>query len=151
MQSGCTFDSTWAFETLKIYWLNEALKWAMRRSAYSPTSFGPQFTRRLRRKNRESVDTFFINEVFVKTQGMQHYLWRAIDQNGEVVDVFLQKRHDGKAAKWFFKRLLRTYKSEPCKIVTVKLRSYGVAHRELIAETFHDTSQYANNRAGPTH
>ncbi|MDA1370937.1 MAG: DDE-type integrase/transposase/recombinase [Proteobacteria bacterium] len=40
-----------------------------------------------------------MSEVFVKAQGMQHYLWRAIDQNGEVVDVFLQKRHDGKAAK----------------------------------------------------
>ena len=82
----------------------------------------------------------------MKIQGQRHYLWRAVDRDGEVVDVFLQKRRDGKAAKRLFKRLLRKHKGEPRKIVTDKLRSYGVAHRELIPETIHDTSQYANNR-----
>ena len=96
-------------------------------------------------------DTFFIDEVFVKIQGRQHYLWRAVDQDGEVVDVYLQKRRDAKAAKRFFKRLLRVHKGEPRKIVTDKLRSYGVAHRELIPDTIHDTSQYANNRAELSH
>jgi putative transposase len=67
------------------------------------------------------------------------------------VDVFLQARRDGAAAKRFFKRLVRTYGSEPRKIVTDKLRSYGVAHRELIPESIHDTSQYANNRAELSH
>jgi putative transposase len=113
--------------------------------------FGPQFAQRLRRKHQGYGDTFFIDEVFVKIQGERHYLWRAVDQDGEVVDVFLQKRRDGKAAKRFFKRLLRKYKGEPRKIVTDKLRSYGVAHRELIPETIHDTSQYANNRAELSH
>ena len=113
--------------------------------------FGPQFARRLRRKHQGYGDTFFIDEVFVKIQGKQHYLWRAVDQDGEVVDVFLQKRRDGRAAKRFFKRLLRVHKGEPRKIVTDKLRSYGVAHRELIPETIHDTSQYANNRAELSH
>ena len=83
--------------------------------------------------------------------GKQHYLWRAVDQDGEVVDVFLQSRRDGKAAKRFFRRLLKSHRSEPRKIVTDKLRSYGVAHRELIPETIHDTSQYANNRAELSH
>ncbi len=73
--------------------------------------------------------------------------WRAVDQDGEVVDVYLQKRRDGAAAKRFFKRLLKKHQAEPEKIVTDKLRSYGVAHRELIPDTIHDTSQYANNRA----
>ena len=91
--------------------------------------FGPQYARRLRRNHQGYGDTFFIDEVFVKIQGTQHYLWRAVDQDGEVVDVFLQKRRDGKAAKRFFKRMLRKHKSEPRKIVTDKLRSYGVAHR----------------------
>ena len=67
------------------------------------------------------------------------------------VDVFLQARRDGAAAKRFFKRLLRSHGSEPRKIVTDKLRSYGVAHRELIPESVHDTSQYANNRAEQSH
>jgi len=74
-----------------------------------------------------------------------------VDQDGEVVDVFLQKRRDGKAAKRFFRRLLGKHQGEPRKIVTDKLRSYGVAHRELIPETIHDTSQYANNRAELPH
>ena len=68
-----------------------------------------------------------------------------------VVDIFLQARRDGLAAKCFFKRLLQSHGREPRKIVTDKLRSYGVAHRELIPEAIHDTSQYANNRAELSH
>ena len=74
-----------------------------------------------------------------------------MDQDGEVVDVFLQARRDGAAAKRFFKRLLRSYGGEPRKIVTDKLRSYGVAHRELIPDTIHCTEQYENNRAEQSH
>ena len=67
----------------------------------------------------------------MKIDGRQRYLWRAVDQDGEVVDVFLQTRRDGAAAKRFFRRLLKRHCGEPRKIVTDKLRSYGVAHREL--------------------
>jgi len=70
---------------------------------------------------------------------------------GEVVDVFLQARRDGAAAKRFFKRLLRSHGGEPRKIVTDKLRSYPVAHRELIPEAIHSTHQYENNRAEQSH
>ena len=113
--------------------------------------FGSKYAQRLRRKHQGYGDTFYIDEVFVRIRGKQHYLWRAVDQDDEVVDVFLQKRRDGKAAKRFCKRLLKNHKGEPRKIVTDKLRSYGVAHRELIPETIHDTSQYANNRAELSH
>ena len=61
--------------------------------------------------------------------------------------MFLQSRRDGKAAKRFFRLLLQSHGGEPRKIVTDKLRRYGVAHRELISETIHDSSQYDNNRA----
>ena len=113
--------------------------------------FGAIYGRRLKRKHRGYGDTFFIDEVFVKINGKQHYLWRAVDQDGEVVDVFLQAKRDGAAAKRFFKRLLRSHGSEPRKIVTDKLRSYGVAHRELMSDVLHDTSQYANNRVEQFH
>ncbi len=113
--------------------------------------FGSKYAKRLRRRHQGYGDTFFIDEVFVKIQGKQHYLWRAVDQDGEVVDVFLQERRDGTAAKRFFKRLLRASGNEPRRIVTDKLRSYGVAHRELIPDTIHDTAQYANNRAELSH
>ena len=87
----------------------------------------------------------------MRIQGVQHYLWRAIDQDGDVVDVFLQRRRDGQAAKRFFKRLLRASGNEPRRVVTDKHRSYGVAHREIMPDTIHDTSQYANNRAELSH
>ena len=89
--------------------------------------------------------------MFVRIKGKQHYLWWAVDQDGEVVDVYLQAKRDGAAAKRFFRRLLRSHGSEPRKIVTDKLRSYGVAHRELIPETIHSTMQYENNRAEQSH
>lgn len=68
-----------------------------------------------------------------------------------MVDVFLQDRRDSKAARRFFKRLLQKHHGEPRKIVTDKLRSYGVAHRELIPEAIHSTRQYENNRAEQSH
>ena len=109
--------------------------------------FGALYARRLKRKHRGFGDTFFIDEVFVKINGKHHYLWRAVDQDGEVVDVYLQAKRDGAAAKRFFRRLIRNNGGEPRKIVTDKLRSYGVAQRELIPETIHSTKQYENNRA----
>jgi len=72
-----------------------------------------------------------LDEVFVKIGGIQHYLWRAVDQDGEVVDVYLQARRDAKAAKRFFQRFLKAG-GKPREIVTDKRRSYGVAHRSLI-------------------
>ena len=113
--------------------------------------FGAIYARRLKRKHRGFCDTFYIDEVFVKIGGKQHYLWRAVDQDGDVVDVFLQSRRDGAAAKRFFKRLLGSHGTEPRKIVTDKLRSYGVAHRDLIPEAIHVTERYANNRAEQSH
>ncbi len=113
--------------------------------------FGAIYTSRLKRKHRGYGDVFYIDEVFVKINGRRHYLWRAVDQDGEVVDVFLQAKRDGAAAKRFFRRLLRSHGGEPRKIVTDKLRSYGVAHRELIPDAIHDNSQYANNRAEQSH
>ena len=113
--------------------------------------FGAIYTRRLKRKHRGYGDTFYIDEVFVKINGEQHYLWRAVDQDGEVVDVFLQARRDGAAAKRFFKRLLGSHGSEPGKIVTDKLHSYPVAHREITPGAIHVTDEHANNRAEQSH
>lgn len=100
-----------------------------------------------------------MDEVFVRTNGVQHYLWRAVDQEslplrigyGEVVDIFLQKRRNATAAKRFFKRLIRNHGGEPRKIVTDKLGSYRVAHREMIPDTIHETAQYANNLSELSH
>jgi putative transposase len=83
--------------------------------------FGPAYSRKLKRRHQGFGDTFYIDEVFVKIRGKQHYMWRAVDPDGEVVDVFLQTRRNGAAAKRFFKRLLKVHRKEPRKIVTDKL------------------------------
>lgn len=105
------------------------------------------YAKRLKRNHQGYGDTFFIDEVFVRINGTQHYLWRAVDQDGEVVDLYLQSKRDGATAKRFIRRLIKSHGREPRKIVTDKLRSYGVAHRGLIPETIHSTEQYENNRA----
>ena len=70
-------------------------------------STNSEFTKRLRRRHSGFGDTYFLDEVFVKIGGKQHYLWRAVDQDGEVVDVYLQARRDANAAKRFFQRFLK--------------------------------------------
>ena len=74
--------------------------------------FGPHYARRLRRRHQGFGDTFFVDEVFVKILGDQHYLWRDVDQDGEAVDVLLQSRRDGWAAKRFFKRLIKKFRPD---------------------------------------
>ena len=103
--------------------------------------FGALYARRIQRKHRGFGDTFYIDEVFIKINGKQHCLWRAVHQDGEVVDLYLQQKRDGAAAKRCFRRLLRSHGSEPRKIFADKLRSHGVAHRELIPDTIHSTEQ----------
>jgi putative transposase len=78
-------------------------------------------------------------------------LWRAVDQDGDVIDIFMQSRRNAKAAKKFFRRLLQTNKEEPREIVTDKLASYEVAHREMIPDVDHNTMKYANNKPELSH
>jgi putative transposase len=99
------------------------------------------YTRRLKRKHQGYGDTFYLDEVFVKINGKQHYLWRAVDQDGEVADVYLQAKRDGAAAKRFFRRLPRRHGGEPRKVVTDNLRSYGVACRDLRISAFEEWSR----------
>ena len=77
-------------------------------------------------------DTWYLDEVFIKINGVQHYLWRAVDQDGDEIDILVQKRRNKVAAKRFFKKLLKGQGAKPLRIVTDKLRSYSAAKRELI-------------------
>jgi len=79
--------------------------------------FGPKYAKRLRKRHRGFGDTFFVDEVFIKIRGKQHYLWRAVDQDGEVVDVLLQTRRNTAAAMRFFKRILSSAGGSPHTIV----------------------------------
>jgi len=89
--------------------------------------------------------------VFVRIQGVQHYLWRGVDQHGVVLDILVQERRDAEAAKRFFRRLLKGVDYVPRVIVTDKLRSYGVAKRHLLPDVEQRQSRYLNNRAENSH
>ncbi len=96
-------------------------------------------------------DTWFLDEVFVTIQGKRQYLWRAVDQDGDVIDILVQRRRNASAAKRFFRKLLKGQGSEPRWLVTDKLRSYGAAHRNVMPSVEHVTERYANNRAEVSH
>ena len=113
--------------------------------------FGPVYANRLRKRSGPGGDRWFVDEVFIRIDGRQHYLFRAVDQDGQVLDVLVQKRRNKAAAVRFFRRLLKQECQAPRRLVTDKLRSYSAAHREVMPNTIHDTSQYANNRAELSH
>ena len=92
-----------------------------------------------------------LDEVFVKIQGEWHYLWRAVDQEGDAIDILVQRNRNARAAKRFFRKLLKGQGSEPWQLVTDKLRSYSAAHDEVMPSVAHDTGQDANNRAEVSH
>src|SRR5271156_5884370 len=99
--------------------------------------FGSGFANSLRRRRPRPGDKWHLDEVFIRIQGELHYLWRAVDQNGVVLDILVQRKRDAKAAKRFFKRLLRELRYVPRVIVTDKLKSYGVAKREVLPNVVH--------------
>jgi len=113
--------------------------------------FGGEYARKLKRRQGRLGDTWHLDELFVTIQGERQYLWRAVDQDGDVIDILVQPRRDRRAAKQFFRRLLKGQGSEPRRLVTDKLRSYGAAHRAVMPSVLHDTSRYANNRAEVSH
>jgi len=92
-----------------------------------------------------------MDEVFIRIQGVQHYRWRAVDHDGVVLDILVQPRRDANAAKRFFKRLLKGLQYAPRVLVTDKLRSYGVAQRQLLPGVEHRQNRDLNNRAENWH
>ncbi len=113
--------------------------------------FGCEYARRLKKKAGRLGDFWYLDEVFVKIRGQQQYLWRAVDQDGDVIDILVQSRRDGRAAKRFFRKLLKNQGQGPSRLVTDHLGSYRVAHREMMPSVPHDTSRRSNNRAEVSH
>ena len=114
-------------------------------------TFGPDYARRLRRRRRRMGDRWYLDELFVNIQGRRQYLWRAVDEDGDVVDILVQSRRDRGAAARFFRKLLKAQGRVPHRLVTEKLRSYGAAHRTVMPSVMHSTRQYENNRAEVSH
>ena len=113
--------------------------------------FGPEYARTLRRRQGRLGDIWHVDEVFITIRGERHYLWRAVDQDGDVLDILVTRRRDKRAAKRFFRKVLKHQGSPPWQLVTDKLRSYPAAHREVFPSVTHRTGQYENNRAEVSH
>ena len=113
--------------------------------------FGQAYANQLRRRRPRPGDKWHLDEVFVKINGITGYLWRAVDQHGNVLDVLVQSRRNATAAKRFFRKLLKGLQYVPRVLVTDKLASYGVAHRQLMPSVAHRRSRYLNNRAENSH
>ncbi|MGW5939542.1 IS6 family transposase [Streptomyces celluloflavus] len=113
--------------------------------------FGQAYAEALRRRQPRPGDKWHLDEVFLKINGEQKYLWRAVDQDGNVLDILVQNRRDTAAARRFFRRLMKKTCSVPRVIVTDKLRSYGAAHREVMPSVEYRSHKGLNNRAENSH
>ncbi len=113
-------------------------------------TFGLNDARRLRHRRGRQGDTWHLDELFVKIQGRQ-YLWRAVDEDGDTIDILGQSRRNRLAALRFFRKLLKRQGCVPRRLITDKLRSYPAACRTVMPSVVHCTDQYANNRAEVSH
>ncbi len=112
--------------------------------------FGAEYARRLKRCRAQPGDKSHLDEVFLNIGGERRYLWRAVDQDGNTLDILVTRARDKLSAKRFLRKLLRSH-PKPRVVVTDKLRSYGADLKELLPYTEHRQSRYLNNRAENSH
>jgi transposase-like protein len=113
--------------------------------------FGPLFAKELRRRRHRPTSTWHLDEMAVLISGRQFWLWRAVDDEGEVLDLLVQRRRDAKAAAKLMRKLLKKQGFAPALLVTDKLRSYGAAKTQLRLSVRHDQGLRKNNRAENSH
>ena len=113
--------------------------------------FGQTYANQLRRRRPRPGDTWHLDQVFLTIHGERHYLWRAVDQDGNILDILVQRRRDKQAAKRVFRKLLNGLTYVPRVMITDRLKSYGVALRESLPSVEHRQHHYLNNRAENSH
>jgi transposase-like protein len=118
---------------------------------YWRRKFGQTYANQLRRRRPRPGDKWHLDEVFLTIHGERHYLWRAIDQDGNILDILVQRRRDKQAAKRFFRKLLKGLTYVPRVMITDRLKSYGAALRESLPSVEHRQHRYLNNRAENSH
>ena len=113
--------------------------------------FGPMIAARLRKRRPKPHASWHLDEVYLKIDGRMVYLWRAVDAEGEVLDVLVQSKRDKHAALKLMRKLLKKYAFAPERLVTDDLRSYGAAARDLGIQHLHERGRWKNNRAVNSH
>jgi putative transposase len=112
---------------------------------------GQQYANQLRRRRARLGDKWYMDEVFLKINGETHYLWRAVDQDGNVLDILVQRRRNKAAAKKFFRKLLKGCHYVPRVMITDKLGSYEAVKQEVLRSVEHRRHRRLNNRAENSH
>jgi putative transposase len=113
--------------------------------------FGQSYANALRRRRPRPGDKWHLDEVFLSINGQRQYLWRAVDQDGIVLDILVQGRRNKTAAQKFFRKLLKGLTYAPRVIITDKRKSYGAAKQEILPGVEHRQHRYLNNRAENSH
>src|SRR5271170_8014235 len=113
--------------------------------------FGPIIAAELRKRRPKPHAVWHLDEVYLKIDGRMVYLWRAVDAEGEVLDVLVQSKRNKHAALKLSRKLLKKYAFVPSRMIIDDLRSYGAAARELGIENRHERGQWKNNRAENSH
>ena len=113
--------------------------------------FGRAYAHKIRKRRGPALNIWPLDEVFVDIGCKQMYLWRAVDGEGEVLDVLVQKRRNKRAALNLMRKLLKNQGVRPTQILTDKLKSYGAALRDLRLNHIHNTGHRLNNRAESSH
>ena len=113
--------------------------------------FGQTYANNLRRRQARTGDRWHLDEVFLKINGRVHYLWRAVDQDGDVLDILVQRRRNKRAAKKFFRKLLKGLQYVPRVLITDRLMSYSAAQTEVLPSVEHRQDKGQNNRAENSH
>jgi putative transposase len=113
--------------------------------------FGQIYANALRRRRPRPGDKWHLDEVFVSINGVQYYLWRAVDQDGNVLDILVQPRRDKRAAVTFLRRLLKDLEYVPRVVITDKLACYGAAMQAVLPSVEHRRHKGLNNRAENSH
>ena len=113
--------------------------------------FAQVYANQLRRRRPKPADKWHLDEVVIKIKGKQYYLWRAVDKNGQVMDILMQCRRNERAAEKFFRKLLKPVGFAPRVLITDKLKSYGAAKRKILKGVEHRQHKGLNNGAENSH
>ena len=141
---------TLSYRDIELIMMQKGISVTYESIRYWCIKFGKLYAKRIKKTKRYG-DYVYMDEVFCKIHGKRVYLWRAVDQDDQTIDVLVQEKRDSKAANRFIQKVRKSIKQPVSKVVTDKLKSYIKPIKTLVSTTPHITHQYANNRAENSH
>lgn len=137
---------TLSYRDIELIMMKKGISVTYESIRYWCIKFGKIYAKRIK-QTKQHCNSVYMDEIFCKINSKRVYLWRAVDQDGQTIDVLVQEKRDNKAAARFIKKIRKSVKQPISKAVTDKLKSYIKPVKMLLSTTLHITQQYANNRA----